>query len=118
MQLQSPYVKKFGTQQVIVDPSEKAIYTTLKEPFFSAGKQYGWSGNTVGLGIAKEIVNFAVANDYEINVRVGDKPEQFSIKAKDWLELVRKYKSIWKTKEGKEIYIVQWSSLNKEELSK
>jgi len=104
----------FGTQKVIIDTLKSILYTQLDTPFYSAGKKYGWDGNTVGLGLAKEILDYAQMNNLTIYIQIGENPVWFYITAKEWANFVDEYNSIW-TKDNKEICIIQWSKLKKVE---
>jgi hypothetical protein len=95
-----------------VDDESNILYITLKEPFYSAGKKFGWDGNTVGLGVAKDIIKYAKEHNLMLAVKVGNGNWYYTTPIK-WLSFVAKYNSVWKTKEGKEIYLVRWSELQR-----
>lgn len=106
------YLKMFGSQMVEIYPEDKFVKTHIREPFFSAGKMFGWTGNTVGIGIAEEIVEFAVQNSFSICVTVGDNPNVFSMNSFAWKEFSEKHKSIHQVGD-KKLLVVQWSEMKK-----
>ena len=47
---------------------EKKICILLKEPYWSAWKQYGWEQGVEGFGISKEAIDYAIKNKQQIKV--------------------------------------------------
>jgi len=105
-------LKMFGSQAVEIDEEQKILQTHLREPFYVAGKMFGWSGNTVGLSLSEEIIQWASDRDYYIILTVGSNPAKFGMSAKDWKAFVEKNKSIYK-KDDKSLFVVQWSQLER-----
>lgn len=106
-------IKKFGSQMILVYPDQKIIKTSIREPFFSAGKQFGWTGNSVGIGLSEEIIEFAFKNDYDICVSVGENPNLFWTSAKTWKSVCESKKQFFDLHDGKRLYVYQWSRLEK-----
>lgn len=102
-------LRKFGTQDCNIDDKEGYVYTTLEEPWYRAGVILGWSGNPSGIGIAKEIVEFAAARWYSIAVSVGTNSRWFIFDAEKWKNLCEENNWIYKLHEGKTLYVLPWS---------
>ena len=86
-------------------------------PFYSAGKQFGWFGATVGLGINEEALEFAIQNKLTIKVTVGSNKKAYEILALKWKEFALQHNSIM-TKRDTTIYICQWSKDHFKSVSK
>jgi len=108
-------ILQFGSQKVIIDTIKQILMMNLETAFYKAGKQFSWEGNTVGLGVSKEILDYALLNNFTIAIQIGENPAWFTIHAKDFADFIEKHKSIWKSKDGKEICVIQWSKLKKVE---
>lgn len=67
----------------------------IKEPFYSAGKKYGWPYKSIGIGISKA---YFFNGDF-IKITIGDNPAIYQIDAQKALEIVRQYKSFYLAKE-------------------
>lgn len=98
----------FAGEEFEFEPRLKILKFHIREPFYSAGKQFGWGKPTVGLGINYDALTFAVSHNAKIWVQVGSSPKIYEINAKTWLDFVRRFKSIDKHT-GIALYVVQWS---------
>lgn len=74
----------------------------IKEPFYSAGKQYNWPGKTIGLGIAEN----KLRGEY-IYVRVGDSPKIWKMETARAKALAKKYHSYFNA-QGTPLVILPW----------
>jgi hypothetical protein len=106
------YLKKFDSQIVEVFPESGLIKTHIREAFHIAGKQYGWAGNPIGIGIAEEIVEFAAADNMDICVTVGDNPTIFCMNSRHWTELAKKFNSYYPIGD-KKLVVVPWSEMKR-----
>lgn len=81
----------------------------IREPFYSAGKQFKWFGASIGLGISRDALVFALQNDLkEIHVTVGNSERVYGISTHEWLNFANHSNS--KIMIGStEIYVCQWS---------
>lgn len=81
----------------------------IREPFFSAGKQFGWKGATIGLGISKEALDYALKHGCKIQVTVGEKTDRaYEVAAQTWKDFAEGHGSIMTCK-NTQLYIIQWS---------
>ncbi len=83
----------------------------IREPFYSAGKKYGWEGATIGLGIKLEKLN----GEGELLVTVGDKKDVWKIDKKTAREFVDKYKSTFNPPRGfgTVLGVIAWSQFTR-----
>ena len=63
----------------------------IEQPFYSAGRKYGWPGDPQGIGIAAHLLN----GEGDLEVKIGKKIEIYKIDKKKARELVTKYKSVY-----------------------
>jgi len=49
---------------------EKEIIITLREPYWSAWKRYGWQQGVEGFGVSKEAVDYAIEKKKHLQVHV------------------------------------------------
>ena len=99
----------FRGERFIHSTSDNLLKFQVREPFYSAGKQFGWQGVTVGLGISEEALEYALQHNCRIQVRVGEKKDRaYEIAAQAWKAFAEKNGSIMKCKDTK-IYVIQWS---------
>ena len=97
-------------QEVIWNKDKNILLVNIGEPFYSAGKKYGWTGNSVGLGINDLVVHHAMKTNATIGVWVGNKPTLYYIRPEKIIELVERYQSYYKTEDGTVLYVVGWNN--------
>ena len=100
----------FRGEKFLHFPKEKILLFHIREPFYSAGKQFGWKGAPIALGINKQALNYALENNLKIRVVVGSKNpgRSYEILAEEWEEFSLKHGAIMK--KGKTvIYVCQWT---------
>lgn len=92
------------------DQEQSILRFHIRKPFFSAGKKFHWKGVTVGLGISKAALDFALMNHLtKIQVTVGDSPKIYETDTATWLNFANAANS--KMVKGQtELYIIQWSN--------
>ena len=91
------------------EPGNRILEFTIREPFYSAGKQFHWIGSTVGLGISEEALIFALKNHLLIRVKVNSSPNNlYQIHPATWLEFATKTCSVMVMGSTK-ILICQWA---------
>lgn len=74
----------------------------IREPFYSAGKKYGWPYKSIGLGINK--------NDFSgesLSITVGDDPTIWTVNTEKALDVVHRYKAYYNAR-GTELFVVPW----------
>jgi hypothetical protein len=106
-------LKRFGSQTVNIDELEGYLYTHLEECWYKAGKTLGWKGNSTGIGIAKDIVDYAASKWLNIAVTVGSNPHWFIFDAEEWKKICEANKWIYQVDHDKIIYVLPWSMLKK-----
>lgn len=91
------------------DPASGILHLHIREPFYSAGKQFHWLGVSIGLGISKDALVFALQNKLsKIQVTVGSDPKVYEIEAVTWLNFANDHNSKM-MKGNTELYVIQWS---------
>lgn len=91
------------------DAANKILQFTIREPFFSAGKQFGWLGQTIGLGINEDALNFALKHNCKLRVKVGDINNRvYEVDPAEWMQFAYKTKSIM-VKGSTKLLIAQWT---------
>lgn len=97
-----------GGQTCIHDRVENLLYHWLREPFWSAGKIYGWPGSPAALGANRAILDYAKSQVAKIRVFVQEKIDRcYETDPETWFEFARKYKAIYWASEVA-IYLLQW----------
>ena len=91
-----------------VDDDQGILCLHIREPFFSAGKQFNWLGASIGLGISRDALVFALKNELsKIQVTVGDKSTVYETETLTWLNFAHDHKSKM-VRGSTEIYVIQW----------
>ena len=99
---------KFRGENFLYSSETREIFFRIQEPYYSAGKKYGWNP-PIGLGINEDALNFAVKKNLRIGVFVGNtKDRYYSIPAYKWRRFALKHNSIEEHGSTK-IYIAQFS---------
>ena len=83
----------------------------IKEPYFTAGRQYIWPGKSIGLGIKSKLLE----GDGELKLKVGDSPVIWKIDKQKAREFVEKYQSYHFAKNTK-LSVIDWHEFEKEPL--
>jgi len=95
-------------QQCIHDQVEGSLYHWVREPFWSAGKLYGWSGSPAALGANRAILDYAESHKAKVSVFTQNKFDRcYEADPKTWIEFARKYKAVYWASEMP-IYLLQW----------
>lgn len=97
-------ILNYDGQEASWDTEEKILYVNIKEPFYSAGKIYGWEGNPMGVGINKGFVELAVNYGGTIRFTVDNHPIVYNIDAIRFKKFVTQHNSIW-IKNKTQLYI-------------
>lgn len=98
----------FRGESFTYDDDAKTLSFHVREPFYSAGKQFGWKGATIGLGINQHALRFAVDHFLTIRVTVENRKKAYEIPAVEWLRFAQKHNSVM-MKGNTEIFVVQWA---------
>jgi len=93
---------KLGGEEVNVTKTH--IEINIRSLFMSAGKIYNFTNNSPAISINKAILQFALKFKKKLLIRVKG-GEGKEISPEDYLNLVHKYKSIYRTKGGMELYV-------------
>lgn len=80
----------------------------INEPFYTAGRKYGWDGPTIGLGIRKELLE----GEGLLKVRVSGKPTIYTIDKLKARDIALKYRS-FHTARSVTIWVLPWSEFDK-----
>lgn len=97
----------FRGESFELDTETNILSFHIRETFFSAGKQFGWKGATVGLGINDEALEFACRNKLLIRVTVGSNKNTYEISALNWRAFARQHKAFM-TRGQTRLCICQW----------
>ena len=84
-------IKTFSNETFIFDTDALTLYYELKEPFWTAGKKFGWLGTTAGIGINEKALDFADRNNASVHVLICGK--LYRALPKTWKNFADKYKS-------------------------
>lgn len=98
----------FRGQRFILSLDDNILHFHIEEPFYSAGKQFGWSGASIGLGINAEALAYAVGIRCQIQVTVGKNKNAYLIKAKTWQNFTKNHNAFMIRGETN-LHVVQWS---------
>jgi uncharacterized protein YgfB (UPF0149 family) len=63
----------------------------IREPYYSAGKRYGWPYSLTGIGVAKKYFD----GEGDIELTIGDDPTVYRIQKSEAREVVNKWKSYY-----------------------
>jgi hypothetical protein len=86
------------------DLEDSSLKFHIREPFFSAGKRFGWSGSSCGLGLNQQALDYAKKWNLKIIVTVHGK--RYVTHWKTWLSNGR----TWKLENGVSVLVLQWCS--------
>jgi len=82
----------------------------IKEPFYTAGKKYGWMGKPIGLGInLKEL-----EGEGDLEVTVGDAPKVWVIDKEKARRLIETYQSYHDAR-GTRLGVIAWHEFQAKE---
>lgn len=100
----------FRGEEFNYDEKANILSFRIKQPFFSAGKQFHWSGASIGLGINSEALEFALMKDAKIRVQVGDNSKTYETTAKTWKVFAETHKAkmIMGVDKKTLIYVIKW----------
>jgi len=84
--------------------TEKKEILHILEPYYTAGKKFGWEGNSVGIGIDWRILQ----GDGFLKVKVGDSEKVWVIDKKKARGFCQRYKSFHDIKTVKLGVIAWW----------
>jgi len=102
----------FAGETFSYDNESNRLYVLIREPYYSAGKQFGWAGSPVGLGINEYALEFAIKNRASIRVFVGNtKDRVYETDAEHWRKFALGHNAI-ETRGSTTLYVIQWSREN------
>lgn len=85
----------------------------IKEPYYSAGKTYGWGKEIFGIGIKTEIVDKAKKEKKNLYIKIGHEKDVWKITPKMVERLAKKYNSVKEVRFGAKLYVIPMNSLEK-----
>ena len=74
----------------------------IREPYYTAGKQFGWEGKSIGLGIAEHLFQKP-----RIYVTVGNNKKIWTITTEKAKQFVNKHKSFHYA-DGTKLWVIAW----------
>ena len=83
---------------------------TIKVPFYTAGKLYGWSGKPIGLGVNLSLLD----GEGVLRVRVGDNSQVWVIDKEIAIEFIKRFNSTFNAR-GTMLGVVAWYMFEKED---
>ena len=94
-----------------------ALYVWIDEPFYKAGKIYGWPNPTLGIGLNREILDRALMCERKIRIVLKDYEDRcYQTEPAKWKAFAEKWNSIQYVKiSGQtlpELYVMQLSPEN------
>ena len=95
-------------QLCVYDEVEGCLYHWVREPFWSAGKIYGWPGSPAALGANRAILDYAKSRKAKIRVFTQNNFDRcYETDPETWLEFAQKHKAVYRASEIA-IYLLQW----------
>jgi hypothetical protein len=86
--------------------SEGILSLHIREPYYTAGKRFGWIGTKIGIGISQQIIDFAHKKRLVlIRVTVGKGTKQYQIERRKYVE-----SSDRMFKKGTVLILVPWDT--------
>ena len=87
-----------GQEAIVTD--DMILHTKIDEPFFTAGKQLGWTDchSTAGIGLNEDLIQYASRNGYDILIKVGETKKRYIANPHEINRFCRANNSYWKTK--------------------
>lgn len=98
----------FRNQQFYHDLEQQTLHFHIKEPFYSAGKKFGWIGATVGLGISEYALDYAERNNLKIQVTVAASRSAYRTTAKKWRDFSLLHGATMQ-RGGTPLIIIRWA---------
>jgi hypothetical protein len=79
--------KAINGEEIEYDESEGILYLHIREPYYTAGRRFGWNGTMIGIGISYDILNFATKKRLAlIQITVGNGKKQYQIETIKYTE--------------------------------
>jgi len=82
----------------------------IKEPFYTAGRKFGWTGDPTGIGIHSKLIQ----EDKILQVKIRDNPKILFLKCNEALKFIQQNNSWFYTKRGTRLGIVPLTLLRRE----
>lgn len=99
-----------------VEVADGYLEIAIKEPFYSAGKQFGWKLHGIkkspGIGLSREILGYANSNKLMLRILVDGK--RYIANPDDWVLFAIETNSYMNTKGGVILVIYPWERLRRE----
>jgi hypothetical protein len=95
------------SQEIQYNPSIKTAFTTINEPFYSAGKKLGWKKSEPGIGLNQSIIDFVMKRQCHLVVKIGVSNVQYWIYY-DRLKQFMADNNCKYTVSGKTLTVISW----------
>ena len=79
----------------------------INEPFYSAGKKYGWMSEYPSIGVGIALTRFG---EEDVVVKVKGNDKYWSISYREAARIVKKYGSTFSTDDGTFLWILPWKA--------
>jgi len=104
---------KFEGQEIEYSLASHVVRTTIEEPFYKAGKIFGWEGRTPGLGINDKIIKFLKKMKSVLIVHVSSANEDYWINyptLKNWID---NNNCQYRVRNNVIVYVIPWNLFKK-----
>ena len=82
----------------------------IKEPFYTAGRLYNWSGSAIGFGVRLDLLE----GEGKLKLTIGESPKTWYLDKAIARDFIKKHKSIHIAK-GNRLGVVPWSLCHSED---
>lgn len=91
------------------DTGKKMLEFTIREPWNSAGKHFGWTDPVPGIGISQAALKYCLRHKIEI-IQIKQDGRIYETTPQTWLDFTHKHNSKDIRGQDVEIYVMQFST--------
>jgi len=103
----------FQGQEIQYSLSTHTVRTTIDEPFYKAGKIFGWEGKTPGLGINEKIIKFVKKIRATLIVHVSSANEDYWINFPTLKNFIDNNNCQYRVRNNVLVYVINWQLFRK-----
>ena len=98
----------FDGQFVKYNHSTKTAFTSIREPYYAAGKVLGWPEKVPGIGLNLKIIDFIMKTKCHLVVRVESTGHNYWIYFDALKKFIDTHYCSYKGKTGVEMKVISW----------
>jgi len=95
-------------QKIAFNSEMKILKTTIREPFFTAGKRLGWIGRTAGLGINKKITEKLLRTNATLIIYVESSDRDYFLRCDRLKRFLLHNHHDYRTPKGVTVDVIPW----------